>query len=298
MKTVIGVRLSVEGFHNYPTAAENHGEVVKFLEFPHRHNFGIVAKRRVHHDNRDMEFILFKRAILTHLYEKYGSNEENDYPVCQFGAMSCEMIAKELVEHFGLESCEVNEDGENFAEVTTEDVVVEIEEEKTISAFDVEWIVGRVCSGKGTYVAKRLEIDAKKVLVIEIGDIVRNLTNIKGRVFRKGLDRAIVDEIIKEIKNKSLCCDDVLIVGCRQLTIFEKVNEFLDDYDACTLNGTTYLNTPYWIRRDRFSKRNDSKDNQLTFEEVERNESELGIDQFIDMILKKEVVFILNDFEK
>jgi len=32
--------------------------------------------------------------------------------------MSCEMIARELIEHFNLSRCEVSEDGENGAIVT------------------------------------------------------------------------------------------------------------------------------------------------------------------------------------
>lgn len=297
MKTVIGVRLSVEGFHNYPTAIENHGEVVKFLEFPHRHNFGIIAKRRVRHDNRDMEFILFKRAVLTYLYEKYGSNEENDYPVCQFGAMSCEMIAKELVEHFGLESCEVNEDGENFAEVRNEEVVEEVKQKRS-SSFTVEWVIGRVCSGKGTYVLRRLERDAKEILVIEIGDIVRQLSSTEGRVFDKRFDDAIIEEVIKEIENIPLCCNKVLIVGCRQLSIFEEVVSFLKNYNFCSLIEMTYLNTIKRIRKERFEKRNATKDSNLSFEEVEKNETNLGLDVFIAKIIRDEEVLILNNFEK
>lgn len=297
MKTFIGVRLSVEGFHCYPSASEKHGNVVEFLEFPHRHNFGIVAKREVHHDNRDMEFILFKRAILTYLYEKYGSNEENDYPICKFGAMSCEMIAKELVEHFGLESCEVNEDGENFAEVRNEEVVKEVKQKKP-SSFKVEWIIGRICSGKGTYASQQLKKDAKKTFVIEIGDVVRRLSNVEGRVFDKRFDDAIIEEVIKEIESAPSSYNKVLIIGCRQLSIFERVNDWLDHYDPCFLIEITYLNTLKRIRKERFEKRNATKDNNLSFEEVDESETNLGLDIFIAKIIRDEEVLILNDFAK
>ena len=38
--------------------------------------------------------------------------------LCEFGAMSCEMLARELIEEFDLCQCEVNEDNENGAIVT------------------------------------------------------------------------------------------------------------------------------------------------------------------------------------
>lgn len=37
LQTSIGIRFEVEGFHNYPDASKNHGELVKFLEQSHRH---------------------------------------------------------------------------------------------------------------------------------------------------------------------------------------------------------------------------------------------------------------------
>lgn len=44
LQTSIGIRFEVEGFHNYPDASKNHGELVKFLEQPHRHIFKFNCK--------------------------------------------------------------------------------------------------------------------------------------------------------------------------------------------------------------------------------------------------------------
>ena len=112
MKTNIIVRLEVEGFHFWPEAREVLPEV-GFLSDRHRHMFHITAKKAVDHSNRDIELIVFKRQLTEYLDEAYGSP-------CEFGSMSCEMIAEKLVKLFNLEHCEVSEDGENGAEVFVE----------------------------------------------------------------------------------------------------------------------------------------------------------------------------------
>lgn len=91
LKTFIGIRFDVEGFHNYPDASKNHGDRVKFLEQPHRHIFKFNCKKRVNHDNRDEEFILLKREALEYINRTYPIFETRVY---DFGSLSCEMIAK------------------------------------------------------------------------------------------------------------------------------------------------------------------------------------------------------------
>ena len=112
MKTNVIVNLQVEGLHHWPDAKNVFPEV-SFLSDIHRHMFHITCKKTVHHDSRDIEFIIFKRDVLDYLQEEYAGDERC---LC-FGSKSCEMIAKELVEHFELEYCSVLEDNENGAEV-------------------------------------------------------------------------------------------------------------------------------------------------------------------------------------
>jgi len=111
MKIGIIVGLQVEGVHCWPNCPL---EQVSFLRTPHRHIFHIEAKKEVKHDDRDVEIIDFKRSIKHYLETRYV----RDYPgVCEFGSMSCEMIARELTEVFELYYCSVLEDNENGAEV-------------------------------------------------------------------------------------------------------------------------------------------------------------------------------------
>lgn len=111
MKTYVIVRLQIEGLHNWPAAKEVFPEV-GFLSDPHRHMFHIEAKKEVFHDDRDVEFIMFKRDL-----EKYLINRYHDglLCLCNFENRSCEMIAKELLEQFNCKSVTVWEDLENGA---------------------------------------------------------------------------------------------------------------------------------------------------------------------------------------
>ena len=113
MKTNVVVKLQVEGLHNWPDAKNVFPEVA-FLSDLHRHMFHITCKKRVNHDDRDVEFIMFKRDVEDYLHQLYWENESR----CMvFDSMSCEMIARTLYEHFDLEYCSVFEDNENGAEI-------------------------------------------------------------------------------------------------------------------------------------------------------------------------------------
>jgi len=113
MQTNIIVKLQVEGIHNWPTASDFE-PTMQYLEFPHRHMFHIDARREVFHDDRDVEFIVFKRKIRNYLEMKYYSSEID---CCDFGSQSCEMLASEIYKEFELCYCAVYEDNENGAEV-------------------------------------------------------------------------------------------------------------------------------------------------------------------------------------
>jgi hypothetical protein len=109
LKTTIICRFQVEGIHCWKNCPIKE---VKFLKDLHRHLFYISCEKEVFHDDRDVEFIMFKRIILKYLKDKYEDDE-----CLKFNSMSCEMIAKELLEKFNLISCEVFEDNENGARV-------------------------------------------------------------------------------------------------------------------------------------------------------------------------------------
>lgn len=101
MQAFVCVKLRFEGHHCWPAAPDE----VDFLRHRHRHEFHVEAEKLVHHDDRDTEFILLKRAMRAHIHRTYPQGE--------LGTKSCEMLARELAEMFHLRRCVVLEDGEN-----------------------------------------------------------------------------------------------------------------------------------------------------------------------------------------
>ena len=106
-KQRIWVTFQKEGLHKWPDATQHPG--VEFLANEHRHMFHFRVELEVWHDDREVEFILFKRE-LTGLY----NNE-----TLKSSHKSCEMMADELAEYIKLQypgrdfKIEVSEDGEN-----------------------------------------------------------------------------------------------------------------------------------------------------------------------------------------
>ena len=117
MKVRIVVTLQVQGLHKWPDAI-NFPEVA-FLADLHRHVFHITCKKEVSHCDREIEIIMFKNKIIKYLNEKYTTEWRTvfDANTLEFGDISCEDIAKDLLDVFGLEYCSVLEDNENGAEI-------------------------------------------------------------------------------------------------------------------------------------------------------------------------------------
>ena len=113
----IWVTFQKEGIHCYPAAATDPqlatGDQfdVSFLAHPHRHIFHFKVYIDVFHNDRDIEFIQFKRW-LEQLYS-------GDQSVLQLDYKSCEMIADDLYVQIASRypdrcvTIEVSEDGEN-----------------------------------------------------------------------------------------------------------------------------------------------------------------------------------------
>ena len=113
-KRMIWVTFRKEGIHKYPAALEDPDLAtgdeydVSFLGYPHRHIFHFKVRIQVTHNDRDIEFIQFKRW----LEKLYEGTLQLDYK-------SCEMIADDLYEAISVKypgrfvEIDVAEDGEN-----------------------------------------------------------------------------------------------------------------------------------------------------------------------------------------
>ena len=115
----IFVRFQKEGIHKYPAAATDPAlatgdeDDVSFLATPHRHIFHFDVAIEVFHNDRDIEFIQFKRW----LENQYSQN------ILQLDYKSCEMISDDLYEVIATRypdrsvAIQVSEDNENGAHI-------------------------------------------------------------------------------------------------------------------------------------------------------------------------------------
>ena len=118
-RRMIFVTFQKEGIHMYPAAATDPALAtgdeydVSFLGTPHRHIFHFNVAIEVFHNDRDIEFIQFKRW-LENLYK--GGTLELNYK-------SCEMISDDLYNQIATRypdrsiEITVSEDGENGATI-------------------------------------------------------------------------------------------------------------------------------------------------------------------------------------
>jgi hypothetical protein len=114
----IWIKFQMEGIHKYPAALTDPNLAdVQFLGYPHRHMFHFNVGIEVYHNDRDIEFIQFKRWLIS----LYGGENE---PVIELDYKSCEMIADDLYEQISAKypgrnvTIEVSEDNENGCKVT------------------------------------------------------------------------------------------------------------------------------------------------------------------------------------
>ena len=117
--SMIWVTFRKEGLHKYPAAlddpklATGGADDVSFLGYIHRHMFHFNVAIEVFHDDRDIEFIQFKRWL-----ERLYSDD-----VLQLDYKSCEMIADDLYKNIAEKypnrnvKISVAEDNENGCDI-------------------------------------------------------------------------------------------------------------------------------------------------------------------------------------
>ena len=120
--SMIWVTFRKEGLHKYPAAlddpklATGGADDVSFLGYIHRHIFHFKVAIEVFHDDRDIEFIQFKRWLES-LYA--NGTLELDYKSCE---MICDDLAQQINNKYPERkiSLTVSEDGENGATIDYE----------------------------------------------------------------------------------------------------------------------------------------------------------------------------------
>jgi len=115
----IFVTFQKEGLHRYPAASEDPRLAdVAFLANEHRHMFHFRVMIDVEHDDRDIEFLQFKRHCES-LYQEGNGTLQLNHKSCE---MMAEDLAQELVKKYPHRrmTIEVSEDGENGAVIDFE----------------------------------------------------------------------------------------------------------------------------------------------------------------------------------
>lgn len=118
-KRMVWITFQREGIHCYPAALTDPSLMtedeydVRFLGMPHRHIFHFRVGIQVFHNDRDIEFIQFKRWVV----KQYTAN------VLELNHKSCEMISDDLYNIIATRypnrdiKISVSEDNENGCEI-------------------------------------------------------------------------------------------------------------------------------------------------------------------------------------
>ena len=108
----IEVKTQFEGMHCWPEAPP----AVAFLRHMHRHMFHVTVRIPVMHGDRDLEFVMVKRALDSFIHDEYGTHSTGAHVL---GRLSCENVACDIIRWirttYGRSGATVGvfEDGEN-----------------------------------------------------------------------------------------------------------------------------------------------------------------------------------------
>lgn len=116
--TTVWVRTSFVALHSWEDAPEQ----VKYLRSPHRHKFNVFLAVRTDAD-REVEFHMLKHKLDGYIQSSFVLTSTTDLEYDIVGIvptvnLSCEVMARRILQHFTAAIVTVDEDGENGATVT------------------------------------------------------------------------------------------------------------------------------------------------------------------------------------
>jgi len=154
------------------------------------------------------------------------------------------------------------------------------------------FVCGEICSGKGTFCRSI----ANYYDHIVVSDIVKEISGTSHRsqlTKTDSLDMQIADALIQRIDQTFLNGRRVAIDGIRQLSIYNRLKSEYSDIDM----QAVWLNVPWYILRQRYAARADSKDD-ITFTHAMKKDAALGLTQLRERIINEPNNITLNHFEK
>ena len=149
-------------------------------------------------------------------------------------------------------------------------------------------IFGKVCSGKNTYAAENYP----NAQIFDIGEIVRQLTQVKSRTHDHTLDQQIIAHLIRELNWSKANTDTMVIVGIRQLSILKAIEKEVEGgiFDIERI----WLEVPEGILKARYADRAAQKDTCLDFETAIKRDSLLGLDEVVEYLHTIKTIIIEN----
>lgn len=157
-------------------------------------------------------------------------------------------------------------------------------------------VYGMICSGKTTF----LEKHSKDCLVIEIGDIVRQITQTDKRIHNRDLDKEIIVELLNKISLASpLDYEAIFVSGIRQMSIVQALEKFIERDHNFELENIL-LTVPHSLSRQRYENRTNKPPDSLSWIEAIMRDNKIGLVEVLKYIEtnRKTVIFKTQSDDK
>ena len=146
----------------------------------------------------------------------------------------------------------------------------------------VIFVIGRIASGKSTYVQS---IQQPQDLVIELGQIVRDVKGTNDRVFDGNMDNVIAKVGREEIARTQHLTGDIILVAPRSLSL---VKTLVSIFDSDTTIEYHLLEVPQNICKHRYDTAKREKDQKLTYREALAGDKKIEMEDLIGWLYDNE----------
>jgi predicted kinase len=147
-------------------------------------------------------------------------------------------------------------------------------------------IYGIICSGKTTFMQQH---NAGVRLKIDIGDIVRDITQTDKRIQRADLDVHIISNLTQTLLSLSEGYGTVLIAGIRQLSIVTALESVANVYNVL-------LDVPLEVSMSRYENRMNKPTDGLSWSEAISRDNEIGLQEVINYIRNNKYTNIIKNY--
>ncbi len=146
----------------------------------------------------------------------------------------------------------------------------------------VIFVIGRIASGKSTYVKS---IQQPQDLVIELGQIVRDVKGTNDRVFDGSMDEVIAKVVKEEIGRTQHLTGNIILVAPRSLSLVKTLISIFDNEMYVEYH---LLEVPQNICKHRYETAKRDKDQKLTYKEAVAGDKKIGMENLIGWLYDNE----------